>query len=217
LEVILRNLHIIDWVVVLYVIALLLLVTARKFSDYKFLNFSRLILTDTYLKTYRDDNMSKPFHVAMVIFSLVFFPLVFQTILYRINVLKEFSIIEYLLIGFVFICFFFLKMVLQLVLGRIIGISSIIKHYVFEKQTYFAYLVFFSLLPLLFLIFTPLTSTFLAYLIGFLWVTLFVLAMILVITHFKELFFSHSLYFILYLCAFEIAPLVGAVFYLRRL
>jgi len=217
LEVTLRNLLFTDWVVVLYIIVLLLLVTAKTYSDYKFSNFSKLILTDTYLKTYRDDSLLKPFHVFVIASSVLFFPLAFQTLLFRLGFLEQFLFFDYFKITLIFTAFYFLKMLLQLIVVRIFGEKSKIEHYVFEKQTYFSYLVFFSLLPVLFFIYVPFVANFWVYSFVFLWFILFLLSMVLVIFHFKELFFSHLLYFILYLCTFEICPLVGAIFYLRRL
>jgi len=217
LEATYRSLLSIDWVILLYIIALLLLVTANKYSGYKFLNFSKLILTDTYLKAYRDDSLFKPFHIVIVIFSMLFFPLIIQVILFYLNILNQLLVLDYLKVGGVFLSFFLIKMFCQLILGKVLGLKDKIQHYVFEKQTYFSYLIFLSILPLLFLIFMPVTTSLLVYLLVILWVVLFVLAMFLVITHFKELLFSYPLYFILYLCTFEIAPLLGAVFYMKRL
>jgi len=111
--------------------------------------------------------------------------------------------------------FFLVKFFLQYLVGRLISKKGFIKHYVFEKQTYFSYLVLLSLLPLLFLIFTPLATVLLTYVFAILWIVLFLLAMLLVLSHFKVLFFKHSLYFILYLCAFEICPLIGAILFMR--
>jgi len=217
LEATFRNLLVTDWVVVLYIIALLLLVTAKRYSDYKFSDFSKLILTNTYLKTYRGDHLFKPFHSVITLFSMVFFPLILQYILYFSGFLNSFIIYDYLKIAGSFFCFFFVKMVAQLILGKILGNEIIMKHYIFEKQTYFSYLVFFSILPLLFLIYAPIKVDFLVYLFVFLWVVLFILAMLLVVNHFKKLFFSHPFYFILYLCTFEIVPLISAILYIRRL
>lgn len=217
MEATFRNLIVSDWVIAIYILVSLLLITAKVKSNYKFLNFIRLFFSDTYIKTYKEDSLFKGFHLLILVFSLIFFPLIIQVILFKIKYLAQFEFLEYFKIVLIFSVFFLLKMTFQLLLARIIGLKKSIARYVFQKQTYFSYVTFIGLLPLLFFVYTPDMGNFWLYLFVILWFVIFSLSMLLVLTNFKELFFNHLVYFILYLCAFEISPIIGVIYYITRL
>ncbi len=217
MEATFRNLIVSDWVIAIYILVALLLIIAKRKSNYKLLNFSRLFFSDTYIKTYREDSLLKGFHLLMLGMSLLFFPLIIQVLLFKIGYLTQFEFSEYLKIALFFGFFYLLKMMLQLLLARVIGFKKTISRYIFQKQTYFSYLTFISLLPLLFFIYTPVVGSYWLYLFVILWFVIFSLSVLLILTHFKELFFSYLVYFILYLCAFEISPIIGVIYYITRL
>ncbi len=217
MEATFRNLIVSDWVIAIYILVALLLIIAKRKSNYKLLNFSRLFFSDTYMKTYKQNSLLKGFHLLIIGVSLLFFPLTIQVLLFKIGYLAEFNFFQYLKIALFVSFFYLLKMMFQLLLAKVIGFEKTISRYIFQKQTYFSYITFISLLPLLFFIYTPIVGNYWLYLFVILWFVIFSLSFLLILTHFKELFFSHLVYFILYLCAFEISPIIGVIYYITRL
>lgn len=217
MEATFRNLIVTDWVVVVYIIVAVLLILAKRKSDYKFSNFSKLIASDTYIKTYRDDSLFKMFHFLIIGISILVFPLIIHVLIFKVGFLHQFLLFDFIKIGLLFGGFYFVKMIIQLMLSKILKFEAVISSYVFQKQTYFSYLSFLSLMPLLCLVYRPTVAGFWVYLFVILWVVMFLLSMLLIGARFKEVFFSQPLYFILYLCTFEIPPIAGVIYYIVRL
>ncbi len=153
--------------------------------------------------------------MLIISFMAVVFPLIPQALLFRLGIINQISIFDYVKIGGAFLSFFLIKTVLQIIFGVFVKKKEAVNRYLFEKQTYFSYLIFISLFPLMFLLFCPQTVVLWVYLFVFVWIMLFVLAMLLIMSRFKELILEHPLYFILYLCAFEICPIISAFYIIK--
>lgn len=217
MEVFYRNFLNADWVIVLFFFIGLLILTAKRSSNYKFSNFCQLIFTNTYLKTYKEDSLSGIFHLVFVAITLLLFPLGVLTFCYKLNLKSDFSFTEYLRISAIFIMLYSAKFLIQILLGYVLQINEKVKKYTFEKQTYFSYILFIYIIPIVYFLFAIEISFFVLYLFVILWVVLFVLAMFLVVFNFKEVFFKHPFYFILYICTFEIAPIVLSIYFIKWL
>lgn len=210
-----KSVIIYDWILVIYLLVSVLLVLMKNKSEYKFLHFTRLILSDTYLKTYKVDSLFKGFHFLLNVITVLFFPLLLQLLVTKITVAKEILFSDYVKYLFFFTVAYSFKMVLQLFFAKTVNYQKALQAYIFQKQTYFAYITFLSLLPVLLFVFSPLVNNVWLYVFVIVWVVVFLLSMLLVVNHFKEVILSRLLYFILYICAFEISPIVGVIYFTR--
>lgn len=210
-----KSLIIFDWILVIYTLVSILLLLLKKKSDYKFLHFTRLIFSDTYIKTYKSDSLFKGFHIVLNIIAVLLFPLLLLLVVTKLFSFDEILFSSYMKYLFFFSSFYFTKLALQLFFAKLFNCKKLIYAYVFQKQTYFTYLCFLSLLPALLLIFTPFSNNISLYVFTILWIVLFSLSLILTFFRFKEVLLSQLLYFILYICTFEISPIIGVIYFTR--
>jgi hypothetical protein len=106
------------------------------------------------------------------------------------------------------ILYFGFRFVLGFSLAYVLNLTNVYKKILFEKINYFNALILWIIPPLLFLIYTDKNQNL------FLWITIILLVILLILRYGlilnnnKYLIFKNLLYFILYLCALEIAPLL---------
>lgn len=210
-----RSLIIYDWTLVIYGLVSILLILVKIKSGYKFLHFTRLIFSDRYIKTYRVDSLFKSFHLLLNVLTVLVFPLLLQVVASKLISGLEILFSEYVKYLFFFSVFYFTKMLVQLSFAKIIGYQEVIRAYVFQKQTYFTYLTFLSLLPILGFVFSPSSGNGWLYLFVILWIVLFLLSILLIFYSFKHVLLNRFLYFILYICTFEISPMLGVIYFIR--
>lgn len=144
------------------------------------------------------------FLVQILIISLLFYVLIgyFKTFFQPLN-FKTYTLI---LLGV--ILYFGFRFVLGFSLAYVLNITNVYKKILFEKINYFNTLILWIIPPLLFFIYTDKNEDL------FLWITIIMLVILLILryglilSNNKYLIFKNLLYFILYLCALEIAPLL---------
>lgn len=100
--------------------------------------------------------------------------------------------------------YFVLKKALEYGISFVLQIQEGVKFYLISKSTYLYSLSYFifAFIVLFFYADLPINSLFFFFAFGFLF------RLILMITYNKNLIFNHLFYFILYICGFEIAPLL---------
>ena len=144
------------------------------------------------------------FVIQLLIFSLLFYTL-WSTIkpsLQPLNATTYFIILSGVVIYFAFQYF------LNYLLATLFNLQKIYKKIIFEKINYLNAISLLVLPPLLFVIYTQNNYNF------YLWITILISAILLITRYLlvlknnKTLFFKNLFYFILYLCALELAPLV---------
>lgn len=133
------------------------------------------------------------FYVLMDYFNTFFQPLNFKT---------------YTLILFGVILYFGFRFVLGFILAYVLNLTNVYKKILFEKINYFNTLILWIITPLLFLIYTDKNQGLFLWITIILFIILLILRYGLILNNNKYLIFKNLLYFILYLCALEIAPLL---------
>ncbi|WP_254712594.1 DUF4271 domain-containing protein [Polaribacter haliotis] len=150
-----------------------------------------------------DTSFFNAFYSTLFLFSTTTLALVIYTFLIDQNLLLETSFSSFLYIFVTVVSYFLVKWILEMLLSRLFLIKNTVRFYFVSKFSYFYSISF--LLFVLFVIttYSPLNSSFLFYASA----VLFFMRLIFHITNNKNLIFSQLFYFILYICAFEIAPL----------
>lgn len=201
-----------DWITIVFVVILLMLTLVKILFSDRLYNTSTLFLSKKYLSIYfnkENNQYSKIFNsvlyfvqvltLSLVLYlSVIYFQLQFK--------IKGFNLYVLLLLGVSF--YFFARYLIGLILAFIFNLKNERKRIIFEKRNYFSNLVLW-LLP--FLVLTVFIHKYekLLFEITF---TLFVLLIIirygLLLLNNKKLILNNLFYFILYICALEIAPLI---------
>lgn len=201
-----------DWIVlVFFVIFSILTVLKISFEDRLYQTIT-LFFSKKNLSIYFNKEKINVFNlfqslfflVQLLIISLLFYVLIgyFKTFFQPLN-FKTYTLI---LLGV--ILYFGFRFVLGFSLAYVLNLTNVYKKILFEKINYFNALILWIIPPLLFLIYTDKNQNL------FLWITIILLVILLILRYGlilnnnKYLIFKNLLYFILYLCALEIAPLL---------
>ena len=201
-----------DWIVLVFLTILLVLTIAKVFFNDRLLHVSTLFMSKKYFLMYfnRDkNNILNLFQILLFVVQL----LVLSMFIYHSNIYFQLKMDFFGLNKFLFIVAgvgFYLGMryITGLFLAHIFDLKNGHNKFVFEKVNYFNNLILW-LLP--FLILYVFTTDFKAifFLITFsLFVLLILIRYALILSNNKKLVFSYIFYFILYICALEIAPLI---------
>jgi Domain of unknown function (DUF4271) len=198
-----------DWFTLLIVLSLSILAIAKYAFSNRFNDFLWVIGNSKYLKIYtREQKFIDPFDTLLfsnLIISLSLFLFICYNVLVKT---VPFNISLFLKILLAVGTLLLIKVLIERLIGSLFEIDSLIDSYIFQKTSYKNYIGL-VLLPLdIILIFALQPNPTLIYVIFGL---LFIINIIGFITSFKtyqKLIINNFFYFILYLCALEIAPYI---------
>ncbi|WP_242203936.1 DUF4271 domain-containing protein [Aestuariivivens insulae] len=194
---------------ILLVTCLLMVAAAKLVSSNRFSDFIYVFTNSKYLNIYsREQKFLDKFD------ALLFVNLIISASIFAVLALKFFNGVDYTSINALFKItvglgsFFLIKVLIERLIGSLFEIDSLIDAYLFQKITYKNYLGL-LLLPInAFLIYSFKSS---AMLFNIMLGLLFLVNITGLITSFKRhqsLIKNNFFYFILYLCALEIAPYI---------
>lgn len=194
---------------ILLVVGLIIIASAKLIAPRRFEDFLYVLGNSKYLKIYARGQKFFDVFDALLFGNLILCLAVFSFIFYK-NVNEISSIDTNLLFKLIsgFGAFILIKVLIERLIGSIFEIDSLINDYLFQKISYKNYLGL-LLLPInAILLFSFLNTLNLVYIFIAL---LLIVNIIGIITSFKthqSLIKNNLFYFILYLCALEIAPYI---------
>ncbi len=202
-----RNLQTKDWATILFVLSFVLIAFLKTTFENRFADFIQLIVSNKYVKTYRDSsNMSSGFTIIIFLIHLVSLAFFIQLTLHAFEwVSKTDWIIFIQIITFLFV-FILSKYLFEKIMATSFNIEELIEQYNLQKVSYRTYIGLW-LLPIdLILFYSNFASknVFLAIILIVLAINL--INYIISLKNYQNLLFRKLFYFILYLCALEIAP-----------
>jgi hypothetical protein len=198
-----------EWFTILIVLCICILAFAKATFSSRFNDFLWVIGNSKYLKIYsRDQKFIDQFDGLLflnLIISLSLFYFIWYNTLFDSIAFDAILFIKILVgIGSLIL----IKVLLERLIGSLFEIDSLIDSYVFQKTSYKNYIGL-VLLPInILLIFAVQPSKTILYIVISL---LFIIILVGFITSFKmyqKLILNNLFYFILYLCALEIAPYI---------
>ncbi len=218
MEPILRTVNTFDWVTVLIFSSLLFLVIAKGLFYGRFLNFIILPFNNKYIFMYnKKDKLANWFHIFFTIFQLINFSLfvyLARNILLGLGQ-NRYPLLFLVITGFILL-FFVLKIALQLGNGFIFGSSKVISEIVFKKLSYLNYSGLVMFLANVILSFVLPGSKVVVFASILLIILINVIGWVTALQNHQNFIVNNFSYFILYLCALEIAPLVIIGSYLNH-
>lgn len=201
-----------DWITLVFLIILLVLTTAKVLFNDRLSHLNKLFISKKYFLIYFNkdqNNMLNLFQILLFVAQLLAFSLLVYYINIHLELKPEFSSLNgYLLIIAGISIYIGLRFFLGTSLATIFNLKGIHKKLMNEKVNYSNNLILW-LLPLL-VVYEYIND----YSVIFFRITFSVFVMLLAIRYAlllinnKKLIFNNLFYFILYLCALEIAPLV---------
>jgi Domain of unknown function (DUF4271) len=198
-----------DWFTLLIVLSLCVLALAKYAYSSRFNDFLWVVGNSKYLKIYSREQKFIDWFDALLFFNLILSISLFSFLSYNTLVTAvDFEILLFLKILLGVGALILIKVLLERLIGSLFEIDTLIDSYIYQKTSYKNYIGL-VLLPInMLLIFTLQPKPSIIYVILGL---LFVINLIGFITSFKthqKLIINNFFYFILYLCALEIAPYI---------
>ena len=217
MEPIVRHAVSTDWITILVVLSLLFMVLAKNVFYSRFLNFIILPFNNKYIFMYnKKDKIMNWFNLFWGLFLIINFSLF---VYLGMNVLIETDqtrqTIPFLWIIGAFVLFLFIKLGMQLGNGYIFGVQKMITEVIFKKLSYFNYSGMIMFLANIILTYILIGSKAVVYVTILLILLVNVIGWITILRNYQKLITGYFFYFILYLCALEIAPLILIGSYLK--
>ena len=217
MEPIYRTTTSIDWITVVIFVSILFAAIAKGLFYSRFMNFIILPFNNKYIFMYnKKDKLLNWFHIFFTIFQLLNFSLFIY--LAREIFLKpenDHYIMVYWIILALLVLFFFSKIVVQLGNGFVFNNNKIITEFIFKKLSYFNYSSIITFLANLVLAYILKDSKTVVYITIFLILLINAIGWFTILKNHQKFIIAHFFYFILYLCALEIAPFVIIANYLK--
>jgi hypothetical protein len=183
------------------IIAVLKIIDAEKLKGYVFALFNKGFVEG---EAEEDISFFSSFYSLLFVFSAIVLALIMSLFASEINIDFSLTFSSFLSVLKLVFSYLIIKRFLELAFARLLLIKKQVRFYLVCKLSYlysisFFLLVFYVLFhfsPLNYLCFTLITLAF------------FFLRYLFLLANNKKLVFSELFYFILYICAFEIAPLL---------
>lgn len=195
-----------NWLTLTYLFMLLLLLLLKTISNNKLFGYTRAFLLKGFIAKKAEERTSffTGFNLVMFLFSILVFGLFFMYLIAYLNPSFQFNFTQFLSIVLYTTLYFTLFLMLDFVLSRMFNLQEIVAQFIAAK---IGYLYNAALLLFPFLVIET-YSFFSVYLLFGVFIALFLLSFVLIFTNNKNLIINKLFYFILYLCALEIAPLL---------
>ncbi|MEP0133646.1 MAG: DUF4271 domain-containing protein [Eudoraea sp.] len=217
MEPVQRVINNIDWITVIIFSSILFMVIAKNLFYNRFLNFIILPFNNKYIFMYnKKDKLLNWFNIFFTIFQLLNFSLFIylaSTILSS-SESDLYPVVFSIILGFLFL-FLFGKILLQMGGGFVFNNNKIISEFIFKKLSYLNYSSIIMLAANIILTYVLKDSKIVVFIAIFLIVVVNVVGWITIIKNYQKLISGYFFYFILYLCALEIAPFVIIANYLK--
>jgi hypothetical protein len=206
-----------DWISVVIFLSILLIVIAKQLFQSRFFNFIILPFNNKYIALYsKKDKMLHGFHIMFTGFQLLNTAL-YIYLIYDVLIGHQSTsgVLEYGLILGILVLFILIKVLLQLANGFVFNNVRTMADFVYKKHTYLNYSGMVMLLSNISLTYIFKGSDTVVYLSLFLILLINIIGFITTLKYHQKLISSYFFYFILYLCALEIAPLILIATYLK--
>ncbi len=201
-----------DWVTVAFIIVFLLLGIVKLLYKERLIKLVSLFFSKKYLLNYGKESqlVINWFNTALFIVQIIIFSLfwVAYFVLYKSDIVIDNSLEIFIKACLSLTVFFFFRYLIGKLLGVLFGIKQQQESLTFAKMSYL-YNISLLVLPFLLFIFYEKTYNLLAFqLLIVVFAILLIVRYVVIVQNNKKIVFRNLFYFILYLCALEIAPVL---------
>ena len=201
---------------VVLISSLMLLSWSKHVFPQLFSQFKYILVNQKFtLSFYQTKMLSHPYFLSMAIISWLNISLFCYLIIPQINpTIKDHFEVTFTYVTFYCGAFLIIKTLLQLILGEIFD-NPLIKRFLFSKSSLLSFNSWILYSGSILLIYLLNQNLIIIYSVSLLFLLLYIIGYINILRNYKKYVLSQILYFILYLCALEIAPLVIIISYLK--
>jgi len=196
-----------DWATILFVISFATIALTKAAFENRFAEFAKLIYSDKYTNVYKDgSHLNSSFTIALFFVQLLSFAFFIQIALATYGYATKADWILFIQIITFLIYFVFSKFLIEKIIATAFNIEEVIEQFNLQKVIFRTYIGLF-LLPINIILFyyDSISRDFMITLISIVLISI-IFTYLVSIKNYQKLIFSKLFYFILYLCALEIAP-----------
>jgi len=196
-----------DWATALFVLAFILIAVTRTVFDKRFVEFTRLIVSDKYIKVYKDSShLMSGFTIMMFVVQLISLSFFIQITLSHFGYASKTDWVLFIRILTLLGVFILSKLLIDKIIAASFNIEDFAEQFNLQKVSYRTYIGL-LLLPIdIILFYTDFQGEmlFFVFISGVLIINL--LTYMFSLKNYQNFIVGKLFYFILYLCALEIAP-----------
>ena len=194
-----------NWITILLVLLLACIFLLKGVNANRLKGSLSSLINNSFIETEIEDNSSffNLFQSIIFVFSMLVLSLfLFKIMLFYFGE-NAHNLFSYFKILSVVFSYFTIKWLLEFLFSHLFKINKQVKFFLVSKHNYLYSISFFLLIAVVLVEYSQLNTSFLVYFS----IVLFSIRFLFHVINNKKLVFSKLFYFILYLCAFEIAPL----------
>lgn len=206
-----------DWATVLFVLCFILIAITKTFFEARFNEFLKLLVTDKYVKIYKDPtHMMSWFTISLFFVQLISFSFFALILLDHFGLADKNDSIKFIQIITLIGVFVLSKYLIEKIIATSFKIEEFTEQFNLQKVSYRTFLGL-ILLPInILLYYNDILPGFIIYFSLFTLLIINAFTYILSLKKYQNLLFSKMFYFILYLCALEIAPYYFMYYWFTR-
>lgn len=196
-----------DWATVLFVLCFLLIAVTRAAFDKRFGEFARLLVSDKYIKVYKDSShLMSGFTVLLFVVQVISLAFFIQLALSHYGYAEKTDWVLFIRISTLLAVFILCKFLIDKIIGTAFNMEEFVEQFNLRKVSYRSYMALF-LLPVNIILFYGNSSPEFVF---FVLITAILLTNLLTylvaLKNYQNFIAGKLFYFILYLCALEMAP-----------
>jgi hypothetical protein len=196
-----------DWATFLFVLSFATIALTKSVFENRFTDFTKLIYSDKYISVYKDSShLMSGFTIALFLVQIISFAFFIQLSLSHFGYASKTDWILYIQIITFLIYFVLSKFLIEKIIATAFNIDEFIEHFNLQKVIYRTYIGLFILPINVILFYYDNISRSIPLLIIGIILTLNTIVYFVSVKNHQNVIFSKLFYFILYLCALEIAP-----------
>ncbi len=206
-----------DWATILFVFCLALIAVTKSVFENRFSDFLKLLFSDKYIKIYKDgSNLLSWFTISMFFVQLISFAFFIQLLLNYFGYASKTDWIIYIRLVTLLGVFILSKYLVEKIIATSFNIEEILEQFNLQKVSYRTYMGL-LLFPVNIILYYNSSIPIMA-----IYFILFAILIINIATYlnslkiYQNLIFGKLFYFILYLCALEIAPYYFMYYWFTR-
>ena len=196
-----------DWATILFVACFALIAVNRTVFETRFAEFIKLAVSDKYTKIYKDSgNMLSWFTISLFIIQLISFTFLLQFLLSFFELAEKDSWLSFIQLFTLIGAFILSKYLIEKIIATTFNIEDFNEQFNLHKVNYRTYMGLLLLPVNIVLFYNDINSRLLIFILLALIVAGSIISYLFSLRLYQNLILGKLFYFILYLCALEIAP-----------
>lgn len=201
-----------DWISAVFILVFFLLTLTKLVFNDRIYHTNTLFIQKKYLQIYYGREKNIVFNLFQTFLFIIKY-LLLALLIFHINDFFKLNnnlngLFGYLIILGSVVVYFTLKISFELILAKLLNFEKTFKRVCYDKINYFNNLVLWLLPFLILYTYIPSHKEVYFNILFFMAMILFTVRYVLILRDNKNLIFNNLFYFILYLCALEISPIV---------